>query len=177
MRETIRRIAEAAAASAAGADAAATARFVDALQRAPRVFLVGAGRSGLVARGFAMRLRHLGREAYVAGEASTPAAAKGDLVVACTASSRTATTVAIARSAIRAGIDVAVVTTSGELAAWNDAAIAVGLPVSEASAGAAPLGSVFELAAQLLLDAAVVELMTRLGVDEGAMRARHATLE
>ena len=38
---------------------------------------MGAGRSGLVAKAFAMRLMHLGLEAFVVGETITPALNKG----------------------------------------------------------------------------------------------------
>src|SRR5512146_3235565 len=44
------------------------ASLVQALLEARRVFAAGEGRSGLVARALAMRLRHLGRESYVTGE-------------------------------------------------------------------------------------------------------------
>ncbi|MDD1665656.1 MAG: SIS domain-containing protein, partial [Methanomicrobiales archaeon] len=39
---------------------------------AKRVYIMGAGRSGLVARAFAMRLMHLGLISYVVGETVTP---------------------------------------------------------------------------------------------------------
>ena len=38
-----------------------------------RVFLTGLGRTGLIARGFAMRLMHLGRRVYHVGDVITPA--------------------------------------------------------------------------------------------------------
>src|SRR5262245_50138918 len=128
MLESVKRMADAAAACAAGADAAATARLLQAIEKSRRVFLVGAGRTGLVARSFAIRLRQLGREAFVAGEAATPAPEKGDLVVVCTASSRTPTTLAIARRALSAGAPVAVVTSAKNGAVWADAKLLVALP-------------------------------------------------
>jgi Predicted sugar phosphate isomerase involved in capsule formation len=42
---------------------------------------MGAGRSGLVAKAFAMRLMHLGMISYVVGETITPALQTGDLIV------------------------------------------------------------------------------------------------
>lgn len=176
MLESTKRLADAAAACAGGADAAATARLLDAIAAARRVFLVGAGRTGLAARAFAIRLRQLGREAFVAGEASTPAPSPDDLVIVCTASSKTPTTLAVARRAIAAGAPVAVVTSAESPKVWADARLLVALPLgSRAAAG--PLGTVFELALQLYFDAAVAALMERLRVDEAAMRTRHSTLE
>lgn len=45
------------------------------LEQAPRIFVIGEGRSGLMARAFAMRLMHLGAVSYVIGETITPAIA------------------------------------------------------------------------------------------------------
>jgi len=75
-----------AARSLNGDDAAA---FVDELLAARRVYVAGAGRSGLVARAFAMRLRHLGVEAFVVGETITPALQQGDTLVAFSGSGET----------------------------------------------------------------------------------------
>jgi 6-phospho-3-hexuloisomerase len=46
--------------------------LVTAYKEERGVLVVGMGRSGLVARGFAMRLRHLGLHSYVLGETITP---------------------------------------------------------------------------------------------------------
>jgi len=53
-------------------------KFIGELLDAKRVYVVGAGRSGLVAKAFAMRLMHLGLHAYVVGETITPALNKGE---------------------------------------------------------------------------------------------------
>lgn len=86
---------------------------VRALQReiftARRVFIAGAGRSGLLARTFAMRLLHLGFTVYVTGEVVTPAIAGGDLLIACSGSGETQTTIHFARVARRLGARVCVI--------------------------------------------------------------------
>jgi len=41
----------------------------------------------------------------------------------------------------------------------------------------APLGTLFEIAVLIFLDALIVELMVRLGKTEDEMRTRHATIE
>ena len=43
-----------------------------------RIFVLGAGRSGLMAKGFAMRLMHIGYTVFVIGETITPSIAEGD---------------------------------------------------------------------------------------------------
>jgi len=45
--------------------------FIRELLNAKRIYVMGAGRSGLVAKAFAMRLMHLGLQAFVVGETIT----------------------------------------------------------------------------------------------------------
>ena len=46
--------------------------FADQIQKARRVFVAGAGRSGFVARAFSNRLMHLGLTVYFVGEPTMP---------------------------------------------------------------------------------------------------------
>src|SRR5205085_12472132 len=55
--------------------------FLNVLQPARRVFLYGRGRSGFVARAFAVRLMHLGYQTYVVGETITAPVARQDVVI------------------------------------------------------------------------------------------------
>ena len=50
---------------------------------------MGAGRSGLAAKAFAMRLMHLGFNVYLVGETTTPAVQPDDLVIAVSGSGET----------------------------------------------------------------------------------------
>jgi len=63
--------------------------MVESIEGASRVFLLGAGRSGLVARAFAMRLVQLGLTAYVVGESITPAMTDKDLLIVVSGSGET----------------------------------------------------------------------------------------
>jgi 6-phospho-3-hexuloisomerase len=63
--------------------------FLTEIMRAERIFVVGAGRSGFVAKSFAMRLMHLGLIAYVVGETVTPAFNKKDTLIAFSGSGKT----------------------------------------------------------------------------------------
>lgn len=141
---------------------------------APAVFVTGEGRSGLVARSFAMRLAHLGLRAYVVGETATPAFRPGDLLVAVSGSGSTASTCLHASSAAAQGGKVAAVTGEGSspLAKVSQLALLVPSQASEQFGG-----SLFEQAALLLLDAVSLSLQGRLGQSDEQVRARHATLE
>ena len=56
--------------------------LIEAILGARRIALYGAGREGLAIKGFAMRLFHMGRDAHVVGDMTTPPVGKGDLLMA-----------------------------------------------------------------------------------------------
>ncbi|MGO1989877.1 SIS domain-containing protein, partial [Mammaliicoccus vitulinus] len=47
-------------------------QVITLLDKNQRIFVVGAGRSGFQAKGFAMRLMHIGYTSFVVGETITP---------------------------------------------------------------------------------------------------------
>jgi 6-phospho-3-hexuloisomerase len=76
-------------------------KFIGEIMGAQRIYVMGAGRSGLVAKAFAMRMMHLGFQAYVVGETITPALRQGDLMVIFSGSGRTKTVADIAETRYR----------------------------------------------------------------------------
>ncbi|HNJ80055.1 MAG TPA: SIS domain-containing protein, partial [Methanoregulaceae archaeon] len=80
-----------------------TEAFLSAIQSAERIYVMGAGRSGLVAKAFAMRLMHLGFISFVVGETITPAMRQKDLLVIFSGSGRTKTIADIADTAKEIG--------------------------------------------------------------------------
>ena len=93
-------------------DDASAESMVEAILGAERVFVVALGRSGMLARMFAMRLMQIGLAAHVAGDVTTPAIAAGDLLIAVSGSGRTETVVALARKAKGFGAGVLAITSS-----------------------------------------------------------------
>lgn len=140
---------------------------------ARRVFLTGQGRSGLIARCFAMRLAQLGLLAHVAGETTTPPAEPGDLLLALSASGRTRLTRARIEAAAQSGVKVALLTAEAEpLPTETDLLLHLpGAPSEQYG------GTLFEQTALLTLDALVLVLQHRLGQTHDQMQSRHATLE
>lgn len=172
----------------------AAARLCTALLESPRIFVAGAGRSGLVARAFAMRLMHLGLTVAVAGETVTPSIGARDLLVVCSGSGETASLVSMARTAKEAGSRIALLSIFPESAIGRTADLTIRIPASTPKVatprgpirGSAdepvvpsiqPMGSLFEQCLLLLLDAVVLQLMARLGSDADSMFERHANLE
>ncbi len=163
--------------------------FIELLIRVPRIYLIGAGRSGLVAKAFGMRLVHLRRKVFIVGETITPAMRKGDALVAVSGSGKTTWVVETARVSRSLGGKVAAVTwdRESELARLADVVVNIkseavprevkgyttrelmGIPLP-------PLGSLFEISTLIFFEACVLELMNRLGIEEEEMRKIHANL-
>ena len=157
------------------ADSRTVEALCEKLRRARAVFVTGEGRSGLVARCFAMRLSHLGLRAHVVGGATAPPLGKDDILVAVSRTGETALTCTVARLAVDAGGAVAAMT------ADDDSALAKMSEIAVVLAPAAPSnqygGSLFEQAALITLDAISLMLQERLGITREAMESRHANLE
>lgn len=170
--------------------------FIDALLKAKdrKIFTIGMGRSGLVARAFALRLMNLGFNVYVLGETITPAAEKGDLLIAVSGTGSTKMVLTASSAAKDIGAKVIAVTSFQEspLGRLADLSVTVkgrtkaGMPVEEDYVARqiigereplTPLGSIFENSSMVFLDSLIVEIMHRLGRTEADLKRRHATIE
>jgi 6-phospho-3-hexuloisomerase len=158
---------------------AAVARLV---AESRRVFVVGAGRSGLVLRTAAMRLMHLGLEVHVAGDTTTPAIRSGDLLVAASGSGTTSGVVKAASTAAAVGARIAVYTTDPEspLAARADAVVVI--PAARKTDHGATVsrqysGSLFEQVLFLASEAVFQSLWDADGTPAEHLWLRHANLE
>ena len=157
-----------------------------------KVLIVGAGRSGLVGRAFAMRLMHLGFNIYVMGETITPSVGDGDLVLVISGSGSTTLPVTVAEMAKRLGAKVLVVTShpNSPLGRTADHLVVVSgreMVAREEEYHArqllgeheslAPMGTLFEDSCMVFLDSVIAELMTRLDVSDEEMKRKHAVIE
>lgn len=149
--------------------------LADMLPRVRRTFVTGAGRSGLVARSFGMRLMHAGLPVFVPGETITPAAGEGDLIVAISCTGQTGYTDYLARRARQLGARVVVLTADAESPLARDADKVVIIPAT--APDIVLRAAVFEHAASLCLDAVFNVLSEHLKLDLEEFRARHANLE
>ena len=151
---------------------------VHMIASAKRVFVYGVGRSGLVARAFAMRLVQLGLDCYFIGETITPIVKLGDLVVIVSNTGTTMSAVQTANIARRVGAKVLAVTGSAHSKLSQAANIALTITEERDARRPkyAPLGTLFETAALILLDGIVADVMKELGETEASMRSRHAIM-
>lgn len=163
-------------------DPSAGRALTDAILDAERIFTAGAGRSGMAVRGFAMRLMHLGLDAFVCGETTTPAIGPRDLLLVVSGSGETASLITMAQRAAAKGAKVALITVRPESTIGRAAQVVLQIPAPTPKADSSfrsiqPMGSLFEQSSSLVMDALVLELMERLGETEDSMFARHADLE
>ncbi len=157
-----------------------------------KILVIGAGRSGLIGRAFAMRLAHLGFNVYVFGETITPALNAGDVIIAISGSGRTKLVVTAAEVGKSIGALVIGITSypDSPLGQLSDLVIRVPGRTKVSSEDdynvrqlkgiyepLAPLGTLFEITALVLLDSVIAELMVRLGKTEEDLRMRHANIE
>ena len=168
-------------------------KFENIIIEAKNVFVTGAGRSGLAAKAFAMRLMHLGVSAYVVGETISPAIYEDDCIIAISGSGETNTIVSAVKIAKKRGSKVLAVTsypesTLGQLA--DTCLLVKGRTKKEVDdenymkrqiygnyTSLTPLGTAFELTTLVFLDAIVSELMEKMHQTESDLKARHTVLE
>jgi 6-phospho-3-hexuloisomerase len=158
--------------------------LIEIINNSENIFIMGAGRSGFVAKSFAMRLMHLGYSVYVVGETVTPKIKKQDLLIAISGSGETTSVLNIAMKAKSiVGSKIAVLTSNknSSLAKLSDVVVLLKGKVKtekdDKIARLAPLGTMFELTSMIFLDALVAELLSLRGLDEENLRERHAILE
>jgi 6-phospho-3-hexuloisomerase len=149
---------------------------------APRVFVAGAGRSGLVLRMAAMRLMHLGMTVHIAGDITTPAISSGDLLLVASGSGTTSGVVRAAETAARTGARIVAVTTNAgsPLAALADALVIV--PAAQktdhgSSVSRQYSGSLFEQVLFLAVEAVFQTLWDNTDESAEQLWLRHANLE
>jgi len=164
------------------------------LLKAKRIYVIGAGRSGLVAKAFAMRLMHLGLQAYVVGETITPALNTGDVMVIFSGSGRTKTVADIAETAKDLGAHLCLITSNKEsrIGKISDCIVIIEHQRDEVEDDAlefeirqmmgdhksfAPLGTLFETASMIFGDAVISRLMEITKTDENALKNRHTNIE
>jgi 6-phospho-3-hexuloisomerase len=158
-----------------------------------RIFVMGAGRSGLVAKAFAMRLMHLGFTVYVVGETTTPAVGKQDVVIAISGSGETRSIADLGKIVKDIGSTLITVTSKKESTLGKISDIVMVLPSktkNDHDAGGSleknmrgdyknlpPLGTAFEITSLVFLDSVIAQLIILIGISEAELKKRHTNIE
>lgn len=163
---------------------ASACTLLDALADADRIFVAGAGRSGLVMRSFAMRLMHLDLKVHVVGETTTPAITDRDILLIGSGSGATNSLLGYAERAKSMGAQVGLMTIRAEssIGQLSDIILTIPAPTPKITGDTGPpsiqpMGTLFEQGLLLTLDAFIILLMDRCDKQTDRMFARHANME
>lgn len=164
-------------------DKAELAAVLDIIVGARRIALYGVGREGLQMKGFAMRLFHLGLDAHVVGDMTTPHLGEEDLLIVSAGPGDFSTVSALMGVAHEAGAKSLCVTAEPDGAAPHAADMKLVVPAqtmardTTAPSSVLPMGSLYEGALYVLFEVLILQLRERLAVDAMEMRSRHTNLE
>lgn len=152
------------------------------IEGAERVFVLGAGRSGIALQMTAMRLMHLGLDVHVVGDVTAPAIGPGDMLLTASGSGTTESIVRAAQRASAAGASVGLITTAeisplAEIAEIKVLVAAAQKLDRSAASSAQYAGSLFEQMVVLVGDGVFHALWQRQGSSADELWPRHSNLE
>ncbi len=153
------------------------------IRKARRIVLYGVGREELMMRSLAMRLFHLGLDAHVVGDMTTPPVGEGDLLLVSAGPGQFSTVMALLGVAKEAGAATMCVTAEpgGAAPAAADHVVHIAAQtMANDQAGATsvlPMGSLYEAAQFLFFEMLILHLRDAMGLTPEAMRANHTNLE
>lgn len=169
-----------------------TQEAVEIIENAQRVFVFGAGRSGLVAKSFAMRLVHLGKEVYFVGDTITPAISRNDVLVVVSGSGETNSVLRVVQAAKSQKTRIVAITSNekSSIGKISDVKIKLKTKVEESETEnylvrqlvekrkkIMPMGTLFELSTMIYFDSIIPVLMSEFGISEKYMKGKHTNLE
>jgi 6-phospho-3-hexuloisomerase len=158
-------------------------RMCAEILRARRIVCYGVGREGLMMKALCMRLMHLGMNAHVAGDMTTPPLGEGDLLITSAGPGSFSTVLALMGVAHEARARTVVVTAQPNGLAPRRADVVIELPAQtmadDGGQGASllPMGSLYETVQIIFFDLISISLREKTGQTPEQMRARHTNLE
>lgn len=157
--------------------------FEDRIIKARRIVVIGVGREGLAARGFTMRLMHLGKDVHWVWDDTTPSLSEGDLLIAVSGCGKIGHIQYVVKKAKERGASVAVVTgdPGQETVKLADAVLfvpaAVYLGTADVVKSIQPMGNLFEQSLFITFDMIVMDLADKMHVTNSDMEKRHRNVE
>lgn len=157
--------------------------FIDTVLSSKKIVCVGAGRMGYGIRSFSMRLKHLGLEVHMHGDATVPSIKEGDLLIVASGSGETRTIYALVEIAHYNGAKIALITGNpdsrmGKLA---DCVVQIRAPSKtkevEGFKSRQPMTTLNEQCLWIFCDGVVLLMMERLDETHETMWQRHSNLE
>ena len=159
-------------------------KLVQEIVQAKKIFVAGAGRSGLMIKAFAMRLMHMGLDVYVVSEIVTPSFQENDLLIIASGSGETGSLVSMANKIEKLKGRLALLTIHEESSIGKLADCIVKIPgatpksaLEDTIVSIQPMGSLFEQSLLLVMDIVIVMIMEKLDINAEEMFKKHANLE
>jgi 6-phospho-3-hexuloisomerase len=157
--------------------------LLEEIAAARRICTYGVGREGLMMKALCMRLFHLGLNAHVVGDMTTPPLEAGDLLLVSAGPGDFSTVAALVGVAKKAGARTLCFTAqaSGNVPKMCDTVIVLPAQTMANDQGSTsallPMGSLYEAVQLVFFDLVSILLRDHLQQTPAQMRARHTNLE
>lgn len=154
-------------------------KVVNTISKDTRIFVDGEGRSGLMGKGFAMRLMHLGYSVYSVGETITPAVFKNDIYFSISGSGESGNVVLNTKKAKEKGCIIIAVTSKAGSSIGSLADELIVVPGTtkgdsgEQRKSIQLLSSLFDQSLHIVLDALCLMLSKKDNVSNSEATAKH----
>ncbi|MCK4386466.1 MAG: 6-phospho-3-hexuloisomerase [Candidatus Pacebacteria bacterium] len=157
--------------------------LIEELLKAKAIITLGAGRVGMVARAFAMRLGHLGLKAFMVGDSTVPSIGKGDLLLVCSGSGETQTIFDLTKIAKKNRAVIVLITgnKNSRIGKLADVTVEIKAPSKTKKIAGfnsiQPMTTLNEQCLSIFFDSIVLQLMQEMDETHETMWARHSNLE
>ncbi len=158
-------------------------RLCETILNAKRIATYGVGREGLMMKAFCMRLMHLGLDAHVVGDMTTPHLGAGDLLIVSAGPGEFSTVLALMGVAKRDGATTLCITAQPNGPAPRQADVVIHLPAQTMAndtggpTSLLPMGSLYEAVQLVFFDLISIMLREMTNQSPAQMRDRHTNLE
>lgn len=155
-------------------------RLIEEINKAKTIQLYAMGRMGLSMRGFTMRLKHMGFDAYIVYDTTTPCIGKGDLLLdLCGVTNVEMNVVKLAKEA-GATVGILGAHPENEIGKYADFSVRVPGQIFGGSLevpSIQPMSTLLEQSMFLLTDIITMMIIEKNHVDLDEMHRRHTNLE
>ena len=159
--------------------------FARAICQSGQICCYGVGREGLMIKALVMRLYHLGLDAHLVGDMTTPRLGLNDMLLVSAGPGDFSTVAALVGVARKAGSKIVCITSEPDGPVPLSADMIVNLPAQTMTStnkgkvvtSILPMGSLYELMMFLFFELLVLEIRDVLGISYDDMSARHTNLE
>jgi 6-phospho-3-hexuloisomerase len=160
-------------------------QLLKAILDAKKIFVVGAGRMGILLSTFSVRLNHLGFPSYIVGAVNCPPIGPEDLLIVASSSGETPTVREVVIKAEKEKARIAAITAvpGSTIAALASYVVHIQAPSSladsehDALLSKQPMKTLFEQTLFVFLEAVVLMLMRKTGQTSSDLAQRHGNLE